>query len=101
MVALSRRRREHGRRETCFPPPVAIRRDRWLPRRRALPPSDESFRLAAARTNGFSTPVPTRGSTKTRVDLLLPAGYTGPDEEPAETLACPDCGVRLFTFPRE
>jgi len=65
--------------------------------------SDESFRLAAARTNRmFLDACPDcEGDLERGVDLPCCGGYTGPDEEPAETLACPDCGVRLFTFPRE
>ena len=64
---------------------------------------EESFRLAAARTNRmFLESCPDCGGDLERgVDLPCCGGYTGPGEEPAETLACPACEVRLYTFPRE
>lgn len=64
---------------------------------------DESFRLAAARTNRmFLESCPDCESDLERgVDLPCCGGYTGPGEEPAETLACPACEVRLYTFPQE
>ena len=63
----------------------------------------ESFRLAAARTNRmFLESCPDCESDLERgVDLPCCGGYAGPGEEPAETLACPACEVRLYTFPRE
>ena len=65
--------------------------------------ADESFRLAAPRTNRmFLESCPDCESDLERgVDLPCCGGYTGPGEEPAETLACPACEVRLYTFPRE
>lgn len=65
--------------------------------------SDDSFRLAAARTNRmFLEACPDcGGDLKRGVDMPCCGGHTGPGEEPAETLVCPACEVRLYTFPRE
>mgnify|MGYP000503481673 CR=1 FL=1 len=88
--------------ETWLRRPVAIAE---IAGYRAAEPflSDESFRLAAARTNRmFLEACPDCGGELERgVDMPCCGGYAGPGEEPAETLVCPACAVRLFTFPRE
>jgi len=88
--------------ETWLRRPVAIAE---IAGYRAAEPflSGESFRLAAARTNRmFLEACPDCGGELERgVDMPCCGGYAGPGEEPAETLVCPACAVRLFTFPRE
>lgn len=87
--------------ETWLRRPVAIAE---IAGYRAAEPflDDDSMRLAAARTNRmFLEACPDCGSDLQRgVDLPCCGGYTGPGEEPAETLACPACEVRLYTFPQ-
>jgi hypothetical protein len=62
--------------------------------------ADESVRLAAAGTNRmFLDACPDCGTPVERgTDLPCCGGHTGPGDEPAETLGCPNCRVRLFTF---
>jgi len=62
--------------------------------------SEEATRLAAARTNRmFLETCPDCGAELEQgVDMPCCGGHTGPGEEPAETLVCPDCEVRLYTF---
>lgn len=61
---------------------------------------DDATRLAAAETNRmFLNTCPDCGTELERgVDMPCCGGHTGPGEEPAETLVCPTCDVRLFTF---
>jgi len=61
---------------------------------------DEATRLAAAETNRmFLRSCPDCGADLQQgVDMPCCGGHTGPADEPAETLACPACEVRLFTF---
>ncbi|SMO57545.1 hypothetical protein [Halorubrum cibi] len=61
---------------------------------------DDSVRLAAARTNRmFLDRCPDCETELERgVDMPCCGGYSGPGEEPAETLVCPACEVRLYTF---
>jgi hypothetical protein len=88
--------------ETWLRRPVAIAE---IASYRAAEPfvSDESVRLAAAQTNRmFLDACPDcEGELRRGVDMPCCGGYAGPDEEPAETLVCPACEVRLFTFPQE
>jgi hypothetical protein len=62
--------------------------------------SDEAIRLAAAQANRmFLDSCPDCGTELERgTDMPCCGGHTGPGEEPAETLVCPSCEVRLFTF---
>ena len=87
--------------ETWLRRPVAIAE---IAGYRAAEPflSDESIRLAAARTNRmFLDACPDCGGELERgVDMPCCGGHTGPGEEPDETLVCPACEARLFTFPR-
>jgi hypothetical protein len=61
---------------------------------------DDAVRLAAARTNRmFLDRCPDCETDLERgVDMPCCGGYSGPGEEPAETLVCPACEVRLYTF---
>ncbi|WP_066413244.1 hypothetical protein [Halorubrum aethiopicum] len=61
---------------------------------------DDSVRLAAARTNRmFLDRCPDcETELEQGVDMPCCGGYSGPGEEPAETLVCPACEVRLYTF---
>ena len=64
--------------------------------------SDDSIRLAAARTNRmFLDACPDCGGDLERgTDMPCCGGHAGPGEEPAETLVCPACEVRLYTYPQ-
>lgn len=88
--------------ETWLRRPVAIAE---IAGYRAAEPflSDDSIRLAAARTNRmFLDACPDcGGDLKRGTDMPCCGGYAGPGEEPAETLVCPACEVRLYTYPRE
>ena len=83
----------------------------WLPRPVAIAEvagyraagdflDDDATRLAAAETNRmFLTTCPDCGTALEQgVDMPCCGGHTGPGEAPAETLVCPACEVRLFTF---
>ena len=61
---------------------------------------DRAMRLAAAETNRmFLQSCPDCGTELEQgVDMPCCGGHTGPGDEPAETLVCPACAVRLFTF---
>jgi hypothetical protein len=61
---------------------------------------DDAVRLAAARTNRmFLDACPDCGTGLERgTDMSCCGGHTGPGEEPPETLICPACEVRLYTF---
>ena len=88
--------------ETWLRRPVAIAE---IAGYRATEPflSDDAVRLAAARTNRmFLESCPDCGSKLGRgLDMECCGGYAGPGEEPTETLVCPSCEVRLYTFPNE
>ncbi|MFC5135556.1 MULTISPECIES: hypothetical protein [Haloferacaceae] len=87
--------------ETWLRRPVAIAE---IAGYRAAEPflSDDSIRLAAARTNRmFLNACPDCGTELERgTDMSCCGGHTGPGEEPAETLVCPTCEVRLYTYPQ-
>ena len=62
--------------------------------------SDHATRLAAAQTNRmFLDHCPDCGTAlKQGTDMSCCGGHTGAGDEPAETLVCPACAVRLYTF---
>ncbi|QUO49033.1 hypothetical protein [Halorubrum ruber] len=61
---------------------------------------DDETRLAAAQTNRlFLDSCPDCGAALERgTDMSCCGGHTGAGDEPSETLVCPDCEARLFTF---
>ena len=61
---------------------------------------DDEIRLAAAQTNRlFLDSCPDCGATLERgTDMSCCGGHTGAGDEPSETLVCPDCEARLYTF---
>ena len=85
--------------ETWLRRPVAIAE---IAGYRATEPflDDESVRLAAARTNRmFLDTCPDCGTELERgTDMSCCGGHTGPGDKPPETLECPACEGRLFTF---
>ncbi|WP_435183093.1 hypothetical protein [Halobellus sp. EA9] len=89
---------EHAFEETWLNRPVAIAEVGGA--RAAAEFVDDETALAAAQTcRMFLNACPdcrTELERGTEVDCC--GGYNGPNEEPAETLVCPSCEVRLFTF---
>ncbi|SDF52880.1 hypothetical protein SAMN04488067_105105 [Halorubrum xinjiangense] len=85
--------------ETWLSRPVAIAE---LAGYRATEPhlDDDETRLAAARTNRlFLDSCPDCGTALERgTDMSCCGGHTGAGDEPSETLVCPDCEVRLYTY---
>jgi len=62
--------------------------------------TDDATRLAAAETNRmFVDACPDCTTDLERgTDMSCCGGHTGSGDEPAETLVCPSCEVRLYTF---
>lgn len=89
---------EHAFEETWLNRPVAIAEVGGA--RAAAEFVDDETALAAAQTcRMFLNACPDCGTELERgTEVDCCGGYNGPNEEPAETLVCPSCEVRLFTF---